>query len=171
VPNLKSWTGFHRIERILWEQNTTKGTAPYAKRLLRDVTTLNTKVKTITYQPAQLANGAVELLNEVAGSKITGEEDRYSHTDLSDFEANVAGAKKAFELLRPALVERGDGQLAKTITVRFAAVEKGLAPYKRQTPLGFALYGELTPKDRKALAQAVDSLAEPLSTVAAKVLA
>jgi iron uptake system component EfeO len=171
VPNVKSWTGFHRIERILWEQNTTRGTAPYAARLLRDVTTLHTKVKTLTYQPAQLANGAVELLNEVAGSKITGEEDRYSHTDLSDFEANVAGAREAFVLLRPALVDRGDGALAKTLDARFAAVEKGLAPYKRSTPLGWALYGELTPKDRKTLAQAVDALAEPLSTVAAKVIA
>ena len=170
VANVNSWTGFHRIERILWEQNTTKGTAPYAKRLLQDVTTLDTKVKTLTYQPAQLANGAVELLNEVAGSKITGEEDRYSHTDLSDFEANVAGAHEAFVLLRPALVKRGDAALAKTLDARFAAVEKGLAPYKRPTPLGWALYGELTAKDRKSLAQAVDALAEPLSTVAAKVI-
>jgi iron uptake system component EfeO len=170
VPNVKSWTGFHRIERILWEQGTTKGTKPYAARLLRDVTTLHAKVQTLTYQPAQLANGAVELLNEVAGSKITGEEDRYSHTDLSDFEANVAGAREAFVLLRPALVERGDGALAKTLTARFAAVEKGLAPYRRSTPLGWALYGELTAKDRKTLAQAVDALAEPLSTVAAKVI-
>jgi iron uptake system component EfeO len=170
VANVDSWTGFHRIERILWEQGTTQGTAPYAKRLFRDVTTLDTKVKTLTYQPAQLANGAVELLNEVAGSKITGEEDRYSHTDLSDFEANVAGAHEAFVLLRPALVKRGDGALAKTLDARFAAVEKGLAPYKRTTPLGWALYGELTAKDRKSLAQAVDALAEPLSTVAAKVI-
>jgi iron uptake system component EfeO len=170
VANVRSWTGFHRIERILWEQGTTKGTAPFAKRLLRDVTTLDTKVKSLTYQPAQLANGAVELLNEVAGSKITGEEDRYSHTDLSDFEANVAGAHEAFMLLRPALVERGDAALAKTLDTRFAAVEKGLAPYKRPTPLGWALYGELTAKDRRALAEAVDALAEPLSTVAAKVV-
>ena len=73
-------------------------------------------------------------------------------------------------LLRPALVERGDGALAKTLTARFAAVEKGLAPYRRSTPLGWALYGELTAKDRKTLAQAVDALAEPLSTVAAKVI-
>jgi iron uptake system component EfeO len=170
VPNVKSWTGFHRIERILWEQRTTKGTAPYAARLLRDVTTLDTKVATLTFQPAQLANGAVELLNEVAGSKITGEEDRYSHTDLSDFEANVAGAREAFVLLKPALVERGDGALVQTLTARFAAVEKGLAPYRRSTPLGWALYGELTAKDRRSLSQAVDSLAEPLSTVAAKVI-
>ncbi|HEY1481056.1 MAG TPA: iron uptake system protein EfeO [Gaiellales bacterium] len=170
VPSVKSWTGFHRIEQILWVKGTTDGTKPFATRLLRDVTTLNTKVQTLTFQPAQLANGAVELLNEVAGSKITGEEDRYSHTDLSDFEANVAGAREAFVLLKPALIERGDGALAKTLTARFAAVEQGLAPYKRPTPLGYALYGELTPKDRKSLAQAVDSLAEPLSMVASKVL-
>jgi iron uptake system component EfeO len=171
VPNVKSWTGFHRIEQILWVKGATKGTAPYATRLLRDVTTLDRKVRTLTYQPAQLANGAVELLNEVANSKISGEEDRYSHTDLSDFQANVAGAREAFVLLQPALVERGDGALAKTIRTRFAAVEKGLAPYKRPTPLGYALYGALTPKDRKSLAQAVDALAEPLSMVAAKVIA
>ena len=26
VASVKDWTGFHRIERTLWEQNTTKGT-------------------------------------------------------------------------------------------------------------------------------------------------
>jgi iron uptake system component EfeO len=170
VPNVKSWTGFHRIEQILWVKRTTKGTRPFATKLLRDVTTLNTKVQTLTFQPAQLANGAVELLNEVAGSKITGEEDRYSHTDLSDFEANVDGARQAFLLLAPALEERGDAALVTTLKARFAAVEQGLAPYKRDTPLGYALYGKLTAKDRKTLAQAVDALAEPLSMVAAKVL-
>jgi iron uptake system component EfeO len=171
VPNVSSWTGFHRIEQILWVGKTTTGTGPYATKLLADVTTLDTKVQTLTFQPAQLANGAVELLNEVAGSKITGEEDRYSHTDLSDFSANVEGAQKAYELLRPALLERRDGALVKTLNARFAEVFTGLAPYRRDTPLGFALYGELTSSDRKTLAQAIDALAEPLSTVASKVLA
>ena len=171
VPDVKRWTGFHRIEQILWVKKTTDGTRPYADKLLKDVTLLNRKVQSLRFQPAQLANGAVELLNEVASSKITGEEDRYSHTDLADFEANVAGAKVAYELLRPALIERKDGALVKTLNARFADVEKGLEPYRRDTPLGFALYGELTEKDRKSLAQAIDALAEPLSTVAAKVLA
>jgi iron uptake system component EfeO len=171
VADIESWTGFHRIEQILWVRKTTDGTRPYATKLLQDVTTLNTRVQTLTFQPAQLANGAVELLNEVAGSKITGEEDRYSHTDLADFEANVAGARKAYELLRPALIERRDGALVKTLNARFADVQQGLEPYRRDTPLGFALYAELTPRDRKTLAQAIDALAEPLSTVASKVLA
>jgi len=169
VAKPSEWTGFHRIEQILWQQGTTKGTAPYAQRLLTDVAALNRRVKTLSYQPAQLANGAVELLNEVASSKISGEEDRYSHTDLSDFQGNLSGAHKAFTLLRPALDELGEEQLAQTIAERFAAVQGGLDRYRRPTPLGFALYDALTPADRKALAQQVDALAEPLSTVAAKV--
>lgn len=169
VPSVKQWTGFHRIEEILWRKNTTRGTAPYEKKLLADVTTLNHRVQTLDYQAPQLANGAVELLNEVANSKITGEEDRYSHTDLSDFEGNLTGARVAFEQLRPALTAQGDGSLGSEIANRFVAVQRGLDAYRRDTPLGFAYYGSLTPSDRRRFAQQVDALAEPLSTVAARV--
>jgi iron uptake system component EfeO len=169
VASPARWTGFHRIEQILWVKGTTGGTQAYATKLLRDVTTLHTRVRTLSFQPAQLANGAVELLNEVANSKITGEEDRYSHTDLSDFEGNLTGARKAFELLEPALVKQGNQKLVSTITARFAAVQKGLDAYKRNTPLGFAYYGTLTQPDRQRFALEVGALAEPLSTVAAKV--
>jgi FTR1 family protein len=163
------WTGFHHIEQILWQQNTTEGTVPLAKQLRLDVGTLRRKVGNLFFEPAQLANGAVELLDEVAHSKITGEEDRYSHTDLSDFQANLTGSRKAFELLKPALVAEGDGALAATIERRFDDVQNGLDRYRRPTPLGFALYSSLTPADRRAFAQQIDALAEPLSTVAAKV--
>jgi iron uptake system component EfeO len=169
VPNRADWTGFHRIEQILWVKNTTAGTHFYAVKLLADVDTLDGLIATIQLQPAQLANGAVELLNEVASSKITGEEDRYSHTDLSDLEANLTGSRIAFQLLRPALVAGGNRELASTIDQRFAAVQRTLDGYRRPTPLGFALYGELTPADRLKLSQEVDALAEPLSMVAAKV--
>jgi iron uptake system component EfeO len=169
VSNIKQWRGFHRIEQILWEKNTTNGTAPYATKLMADVNTLNRKVQRIQLQPAQLANGAVELMNEVANSKITGEEDRYSHTDLSDFEGNLSGSREAFALLRPALEQTGNTPLAKTIDKRFAAVQTSLDRYKRHTTLGYALYSELTPSDRQKFAGEVDALDEPLSTVAAKV--
>lgn len=163
------WSGFHRIEKTLWEQGTTRGTEPYARKLLRDVETLQRKVRTISLQPAQLANGAVELMNEVSNSKITGEEDRYSHTDLSDFQANLDGSREAFKLLVPALFQTGNAALARTIEARFAAVQRGLDSYRRDTPLGFAPYGELTKSDREAFAHEVGKLDEPLSTVAARV--
>ena len=63
----------------------------------------------------------------------------------------------------------GDRALASTIGERFAAIQGGLDRYRRATPLGFALYSELTPSDRRAFAQEIDALAEPLSKVAGKV--
>ncbi|WP_026911799.1 iron uptake system protein EfeO [Patulibacter minatonensis] len=170
VADKDEWTGFHKIEQILWQKNTTKGTKAYATKLVDDVATLDAKIKDIDLQAAQLANGALELLNEVSSGKITGEEDRYSHTDLSDFQGNLDGSKKAFDLLKPALVARKQQALIDQIEPRFAAVQKGLDKYKRSTPLGFALYDELTPADTKTFASQVNALADPLSLVAGKVL-
>jgi FTR1 family protein len=169
VEDPDDWEGFHRIEQILWQRHTTAGTGHFADELLEDVETLRHKVRDLHYQPAQLANGSVELLDEVADSKITGEEDRYSHTDLSDFQGNLTGARVAFGLLRPALVERGEGKLAATIAARFAAVQKGLDAYKRPTALGFATYDQLTKADRHELAEQIEALTTSLQAVAPKV--
>ena len=100
------WGGYHRIEKGLWEENTTKGYEEYAEQLMKDVNLLRAKVETVEVTPDLLITGAVDLLNEVSTSKVTGEEDRYSHTDLYDFVANVQGAEKIYELLTPALKEK-----------------------------------------------------------------
>jgi iron uptake system component EfeO len=171
VEDLTKWTGFHKIEKILWDGKTTDGTSTLGAKLLADVKKLQTSIPALELQPAQLGNGAVELMNEVASSKITGEEDRYSHTDLSDFAANLAGARQAFDYLQPALAVQGESSLAASINTQFHAVAKTLDTYRRSTPLGYATYEELTAADRRTLTQAIDALAEPLSTIAAKVSA
>jgi iron uptake system component EfeO len=167
VPASK-WRGFHRIEQLLFQKNTTAGSAALGKQLVTDVETLAGKEKTMKLTPAELANGSEDLLNEIASSKITGEEERYSHTDLADFQANLDGAEKAFALLTPALLKSGNDGLVTTIRSRFAAVQTGLNKYRRATPLGFALYGALTPNDRRTFSGQVDALAEPMSTIASK---
>ena len=169
VEDPSAWTGFHRIEKALWQDKSLDGMTPVANQLDADVAKLVARVKTAKYQPAQLANGATELLNEVASSKITGEEDRYSHTDLSDFEANVDGAKHAFMLLGPAL-QTVDPQLYTTVTQRFADVEDALTAYRGDyAGSSYVDYSTVTEAQRRVLTQKVDALAEPLSQVAAKV--
>lgn len=162
------WTGFHRIEKTLWEDNTTEGLGAYADKLNADVKKLQTKAKGLTYQPAQLANGSTGLLDEISKSKITGEEDRYSHTDLSDFAANVDGSHQAYKLLKPAVAEK-DPDLTRQIDARYAALGTLLANYRKGD--GFVLYTSLTPADTKKLSQSIDALGEPLSHVASKVVA
>jgi len=169
VDDPSTWTGFHRIEKALWQDRSLAGMTPIANQLDADIAKLKTLVGSAEYQPAVLANGATELLNEVGTSKITGEEDRYSHTDLSDFKANVDGAKKAFDLLTPALTAI-DPALATTITQRFADVDAALHVLKgTYAGTSFVDYGTIGVDIRKMLTQKVDALAEPLSQVAAKV--
>jgi FTR1 family protein len=162
------WTGFHKIEQGLWVKDSTKGLEPIADKLLADVKRLQTKTKGLTYQPEELANGANGLLDEVSASKITGEEDRYSHTDLSDFEANVEGSETAFGLLAPAL-RKTDAQLATTIAARFDAVNAELAKLKQGGE--YPSYDTIDKAQRRKLSQLVNALAEPLSQVASKLSA
>jgi FTR1 family protein len=165
VAKGEAWTGFHRIEQALWRHGSTKGMRPIADQLVADVQSLHAKVQQETYQPEQLANGATGLLGEVSKSKITGEEDRYSHTDLWDFEANVAGAQTAFGLLAPALRSH-DAKLAANVAARFDAVQKELDRIKRRGR--FPSYDTVGEAQRRTFSQLVDALAEPLSEVASK---
>ena len=157
----EEWSGYHKLEYALWVENTTKGYEDVADQLLADVKELHALVQTVEVTPDLLITGAVDLLNEVSTSKITGEEEIYSHTDLYDFKANVEGAEKIFSILREKL-EKKDKELVKTLDERFKTVNELLAKYETADG-GFVSYEELTEEDTKALASAVNQLGEPLS--------
>jgi iron uptake system component EfeO len=164
-----AWTGFHPIEHGLFEDRSTKGLRNLAAGLQVDVRTLQSLVRGLEYQPAELLNGAGGLLDEVSKTKITGEEERYSHIDLVDVQANVEGAEQAFANVRPGL-EQIDQDLATTIANRFDAIKNLIDRYRDAASLGgFVRYGTLTPADKKQMSAAVQALKEPLSNAAAKV--
>ena len=109
----------------------------------------------------QLANGAKELLDEVATGKVTGEEEIWSHTDLWDFQANVDGARVGYEVLAD-IVEAQDPDLSSELATRFAELQS-LLTEQGSIESGFTYYDELTEAQVKDLAAAVDALSEPLS--------
>ncbi len=167
VPK-KEWGGFHVIEKALWIDGSTSGLdAEVTEKLNENVELFANLVKDVELQPAEIANGSVELLNEVSSSKITGEEERYSRTDLVDFEANVQGSQAAYEAVKPLLAAK-NAALASQIDTRFAAVTAALEPYRIGTT--FVPYTNLTTADTKALSQVIDALAEPLSKVAKQIV-
>lgn len=167
VPDGEEWTGFHRIEKDLWVKKDVGGDGPIADKLMTDVNTIVTKAAAVDLSPVQLANGAKGLLDEVATGKITGEEDRYSHTDLWDFDANLQGSKAAVQALRPVLEER-DADLVKTLDAKFADAEAALGRHRDGD--GWKLHTELSKDDLRALSDAINALAEPISRVAAVVV-
>ncbi|MGW4894885.1 iron uptake system protein EfeO [Kitasatospora sp. NPDC004240] len=164
----QAWTGWHRLEKALWADGKIGDEEKQlADQLVADLKEWQKVVGTAEITPTSMANGAKELLDEVATGKVTGEEDRYSHTDLSDFNGNVEGAKKAYELLKPVAAEK-DAELAKTLDSEFAALETLLAKYK-QADGSFTSYDKVTEAERKTFSDAVNALGEPLSKLAAAV--
>ncbi|HJX44589.1 MAG TPA: iron uptake system protein EfeO [Geodermatophilus sp.] len=162
----EDFTGYHRIEQALWVGGTTEGMSPYADQLLADVREIVDLANGTTLEPLQLANGAKALLDEIATGKITGEEDRYSHTDLWDFAANLEGSEAAVQALRPFL-EEADPDLVAEIDERFAATEAELEQYR--TEGGWTLHDQLTEEQLRGLSDSITALSESVGQVAAVV--
>lgn len=159
----KDWSGFHKIEKVLWEQNTTKGTKETADQLLKDVKELRAKIPTAEVTPELMITGAVDLLNEVSTTKVTGEEEIFSKTDLYDFKANIEGAEKIYELFKPQL-EKVDAKLSVEIATCFAAVNTLLDKHNQaKEGYDYVSYDKLSKNEIKALAEAVNQLGEPLA--------
>ncbi|MGW3090583.1 iron uptake system protein EfeO [Streptomyces sp. NPDC001108] len=166
----QKWTGWHRLEKALWQEKKLgaeeKALAP---ALYKDLLDWQKRVGTADITPTSMANGAKELLDEVATGKVTGEEERYSHTDLVDFKGNVEGAEKSYQLLRPIAV-KNDAALTTTLDKRFAELNTLLDKYREDKgSYAFVSYDKVGKADRKALSDAVNALAEPLSRLAAAV--
>lgn len=169
----QKWTGWHRAEKDLWPPKTgytalnAKQRTTLAEQMVSDTEELARRTQSLEFTADKLANGAKELLDEVASGKVTGEEEIWSHTDLWDFQANVDGARIAYEDLRPLLA--GDGQdLDASLEENFADLQDLLDQYRKGD--GFVSYTDLSPAQVKELGAAVDSLAEPLSRLTAAVV-
>ncbi|MEZ2388240.1 iron uptake system protein EfeO [bacterium RCC_150] len=168
----QAWTGWHRAEKDLfppagYTAQTAAERSAIASQLVADTEELGKRTKTVELSADKLGNGAKELLDEVARGKVTGEEEAWSHTDLWDFQANVDGARIAFENLKPALAQR-DAALAKSLDEKFTALQAELKKHAKGD--GFAYYNELSPAEIQQLAALVDALGEPLSKLTSAVV-
>ncbi len=127
--NDPAFTGWHRLEYLLFDQNTTEGGEAIADQLDSDLARLQQQMPTLEITPVDVPVGAAELVEEVSQGKITGEEDRYSKTDLWDFDANLQGSQAAIDKLRPALLE-ADPALLEKIDAGFGELNNTLEPLR-----------------------------------------
>ncbi|MFI5682412.1 iron uptake system protein EfeO [Streptomyces sp. NPDC051636] len=167
----QKWTGWHRLEKALWKDKKIGAEEKtLADQLVTDLKDWQERVGKAEITPTSMANGAKELLDEVATGKVTGEEERYSHTDLVDFKGNVEGAQKSYELLKP-VASKNDPALTKELDKQFGALNTLLDKYRSdKTSYAFVSYDKVGADDRKELSDAVNALAEPLSKLAAAVV-
>lgn len=171
----EEWTGWHRLEKDLWPARAEGYTAlaaaeraSLADQLVSDTRELVSRIGGLDLSVTDIADGSRGLLEEVASGKVTGEEEYWSRTDLFDFQANIDGAVRGFEGVRP-IVREADPELAATLDRRFAEVQDLLDEHRRGS--GFVGYDELGADQVKQLADAVNALSEPLAHLSSVVSA
>ena len=202
---IDAWTGWHRIEADLWAQDASSP-FKFADDASRKAATdqLNAKTKDLydlvygningtggkkfELELKDVATGASSLMEEVASTKIVGEEETFSHTDLYDFKANVEGAQVAYGNVED-IVKKKDSALAGKITSQFKTVDELVAAHvSGKTEDGKDTYvdystiatvqkdgGEAPDKnsyteEQRKFSDAVNALSESLSNVAGLVL-
>ena len=194
-PTFTEWLGFHRMEKDLWvpaadainadgtnawegwEPSTPEQRKVIGETLIEDVNKLYDEVHSESFIEDQqinvgtVSNGASGLLEEIAVGKVTGEENWWSHYDLWDFQANLEGARIAFDLVAP-IAERKGGEgteLVSQINEEFDALQALLDQYGNLEE-GYTLYDEVDSKQQKELVAQIDALREPLSKLTGTVL-
>ena len=142
---LGNWTGWHRIEADLWAQDASspfkfaddESRKKVADQLNSDTQDLydlvygnknGTGGKKFELELKDVVEGATNLMEEVAKTKIVGEEETFSHTDLYDFQANVEGAQVAYGNVED-IVKKKEPELAEKITSQFKAVDDLVAAH------------------------------------------
>ena len=99
----KGWTGFHRIERALFNEGAARTVAPLGRKLIEDAKALERKLSSVEPTAAQLAAGAGRILTQISTVTLANKEEAYSDVDLVDVSANLEAVGAAFEALKPAL--------------------------------------------------------------------
>ena len=193
-PTFTEWLGFHRMEKDLWvpaqdavqpdgasawegwEPSTAEQRKVIADTLVADIAKLYDTVHAADFIAAQgldiatVSNGASGLLEEIAVGKVTGEEDWWSHTDLYDFQANLQGARIAFDLVAPIAERKAEGQeLVAQIIAEFDKLQALLDQYG-SLETGFVSYAEVNRDQQRELTDQIDALREPLSKLTNAVL-
>jgi iron uptake system component EfeO len=163
-----AWTGWHALEKQLWIDGLSSDAGSLASQLVENTEALLGRISKLELNLTKMTNGAKALLDEVASTKITGEEKRYSRTDLYDLNANLLGARKVIEFVAPLLNEDGDEAFLQDLTARFDDIDSKLVPLREGS--GFVSYDKVPAAKLRQLADAIEGLSEPLSMLTARVV-
>jgi len=155
----EKFTGYHRLEHLLFVKKETKSAVKFAERLLEDGKKMREEIAAMQIDPTLFVTGVGELMEEAQSSKITGEEERWSQATLPVVRANVEGAEKIFELLRAELKKK-DASLEEKIDKNLKAVLKKIDDF---SPNGvFTPYDQLSQTQQMELKNQLEALAVPM---------
>jgi iron uptake system component EfeO len=165
----ESLVGFHRLEKGLFQEESTHGLEPYAKRLLAATRNLNRRLEGAQLAPAQLLDDAAQLMRLVATAEMAGRAEPYSQLDLVDVSADVEGAEAAAKAAQACMGpeqwqtvrQHFETVYAEVDELGFAAREA--APRDPEAGAGMHAFSELSSEERHALSRNIELLSHALA--------
>ncbi|AZD08790.1 Ferrous iron transport periplasmic protein EfeO, peptidase-M75 domain [Pseudomonas chlororaphis] len=158
-----AFVGFHRLEYALFQQRDLSGLTPIAQRLLSDVASLKQQLLAQSLPPEQLVNVVARAQRSIAEVRASsGEEERYSHSDLNGFAANQETTRKVVDLLRPLLAKPAAPLLAQ-IDGALGALDSQYGALRSAE--GYASYDSVGADQRKRIADQAKVLADALDGI------
>jgi high-affinity iron transporter len=106
-----AFTGFHRLEYLLWNGGSLTDLRAASRRLVSDVTTLVARGRYLSVPFSEITRQAHEMLEQVLLVQLSGRGDYGSRCALVDLLTNIAGTRSLVARLQPLLKVR-DPQLA-----------------------------------------------------------
>lgn len=158
-----AFVGFHRLEYALFQQRKLDDVAPIAQRLLADVTELKQQLLAQSLPPEQLVSIIVRNLDSLAEVRAaSGEEERYSHSDLNGFAANAQTARKVVDLLRP-MLSKSSAEVLANVDQALSDFDSQLNAFKSAD--GYVSYNAVTAAQRQQIAAQAKALATALDGI------
>ncbi|MDU0206059.1 EfeM/EfeO family lipoprotein [Paenibacillus sp. PFR10] len=154
------FTGYHRIENLLFVQKAVKDAEPFAARLLEDGKKMQQSIAATNIEATDFVTGVGELMEEAQTSKITGEEERWSGATVPVIRANVEGAQQIYDLVKIELKKK-DAALDDKISKSLSSVIEAM---NTLSPVGTTWndFAKIEQSKQIDLKNKLEALAEPL---------
>lgn len=165
-----AFTGFHRLEKALFQQGSAAGLSNAAQQLAADADALKTRLRELQQKPEDLSDSALWLIHRLQEGALAQGENPYAQTDLADVHANLEGMEKIVLLTGP-LLQGAQPELAAQVQQRFAAVRNALQAHQVQAQgqadaePSWPPYAQITPEQRARLAALLGELADAIAQI------
>ncbi|PAT31440.1 hypothetical protein CLI92_11700 [Vandammella animalimorsus] len=165
-----AFTGFHRLEKALFQQGSAAGLSNAAQQLAADADALKTRLRELQQKPEDLSDSALWLIHRLQEGALAQGENPYAQTDLADVHANLEGMEKIVLLTSP-LLQGAQPELAAQVQQRFAAVRAALQALQVQAQgqadaeKSWPPYAQITPEQRAQLSALLGDLADAIAQI------
>ncbi|UBX49556.1 EfeM/EfeO family lipoprotein [Providencia alcalifaciens] len=157
------FVGFHLVEYLLFSKQDLKAALPASDELRLKGRDLQKRVLTETIEIPKLVQASADFVEMILEIKLSGQENIYSLSDLSDMAANIKGSQAIIEVISPFIESKTLDQI-KENDQKINKIVQSYQLAKGQ----YAPYSQLKQQDKMALYSLLTQQAELLATLRAQ---